>query len=76
MAVRRGVLMSNAEAGFQLVGHFYAQIIAQIFNGTTPGDLPQVFEDPLRLAINMKTAKMIGYAPTKEVMQATDEIYE
>ena len=76
MAVRKGVLMSNAEAGYQLVGHFYAQIIAQTFNGATLGDLPLVFEDPIRLAINMETAKTIGYAPTKEIMQATDEIYE
>ncbi|MCB2141110.1 ABC transporter substrate-binding protein [bacterium] len=75
LEVRHGVLMSNAEAGFQFVGHFYAQTIAQIFNGANPGDLPQIFEDPNRLAINMKTAKMIGYAPTKEVMQATDEVY-
>ncbi len=75
MAVRSGVLMGNAEAGYQLVGQFYAQTIARIFNGASPGDLPLVFEDPFRLAINMKTAKIIGYTPTTEIMQATDEVF-
>ena len=75
MAVRKGVLMGNAETVYQPVGLYYAKIIASILNGASPGDLPLVFNDPLRLAINMKTAKMIGYAPTKEIMQVTDEVY-
>ena len=76
MAVQNGVLMGNSETVYQPVGLFYAKIIANIFNGASPGDLPLVFNDPLRLAINMKTAKMIGYAPAEEIMQATDEVYK
>lgn len=76
MAVQKGVLLGNAETAYQPVGLFYAKIIANIFNGASIGDLPLVFNDPLRLAINMNTAKKIGYEPNQMITQSIDEVYE
>jgi len=76
MAARQGVLMGNANTVYQPVGRFYAKIIANIFNGASPGDLPLVFNDPLRLAINMNTAKKIGYEPNQMITKSIDEVYE
>ena len=53
--------MSISRANFQYVGKFYAQTIAKIFNGAKPRDIGQLFEAPSKIAINRKTAEMIGY---------------
>ena len=74
--VRHGVLLSIARAGFKYVGRFHAETIAKIFNGAKPRDLNQVFEDPPRIAINLKAAQQIGWDPPIEVLGSADEIYE
>jgi ABC-type uncharacterized transport system substrate-binding protein len=74
--VRHGVLMSMAQAGFKHVGRFHAETIARIFNGAKPRDLPQLYEEPPRIAINLKTASIIGYDPPMDILGAADEIYE
>lgn len=74
--VRNGALLSIARGGFGPVGEFHATIMAKIFNGANPGDLYQVFEDPRHIAINLKTAKAIGFKPPRGLMMVADEIYE
>jgi hypothetical protein len=74
--VRHGVLMSISQAGFQFVARFHAETIAKIFNGAKARDLPQLFEDPLRIALNLKTASTIGYNPPVEILIVADEIFE
>ena len=61
---------------FKYVGHFYAEIIAKIFNGAQPRQLDLIFEDPPKIAINLKTAEIIGYDPPVDVLGAADEIYQ
>lgn len=73
--VRHGVLLSISRGGFQKVGHFHAGIMAKIFNGARPGSLNQVFEDPKKIAINLKTAQAIGFKVPRGLRQAADEIY-
>lgn len=73
--VRNGVLLSISRGGFGPVGAFHAAIMAQIFNGADPGGLNQVFEDPRNIAINLKTAKAIGFTPPKGLMMVADEVY-
>ncbi len=73
--VRRGCLMSMAQADFRPVGRFYARSIARILNGVMPRRLPQVFSEPLKLALNLKTAALIGWQPPFEVLELADEIY-
>ncbi|RJP80894.1 MAG: ABC transporter substrate-binding protein [Desulfobacteraceae bacterium] len=74
--VKHGVLMSIARADFKYIALFHAKTIARIFHGAKPRDLDQVFEDPPRIAINLKTAQMIGYDPSVDILGAADEIYE
>lgn len=74
--VRHGVLMSIARRGFEAVGMYHAVIMARIFNGASPGELYQVFEDPKQIAINLKTAKKIGFKPPKGLLKAADTIFK
>ncbi len=73
--VRHGCLMSMAQVDFLPVGRFYAATAAKILNGASPRQLPQVFSEPLKLAINLKTADIIGWRPPFEVLELADEIY-
>jgi hypothetical protein len=41
-----------------------------------PGDLPQIFEDPPKISLNLETAKYIGYNPPVEILVAADEIFQ
>lgn len=75
LEVKYGVLFSIARAGFKYISRFHAETIAQILNGARPRDLEQVFEDPPRIAINTKTAQIIGYDPPVEILETADEIY-
>lgn len=73
--VRNGALMSIARADFSGIGRFGADKIARIFNGSSPGELPQIFEDTPNIAINMEVADKIGYRPTFDILLVADEIY-
>lgn len=74
-AVRAGALMSISQADFATIGLFYARTISQALHGTKPGSLPQVFEDPPLIAINLETAKAVGFNPSGAVLAAAEVIY-
>ncbi len=74
--VRQGVLFSISLSKFKYVGQFYARIMAKIFNGAKPRDLPQLFQSPPKIAINLATAKLISYDPPIDILGAADEIYQ
>ncbi len=75
--VKYGFLMSISTTGFnKYVGQFYAETIAKIFNGAKPRQLEQVFRDPLKIAINLETARIIGYDPSMDVLGLMDEPYD
>ncbi len=74
--VKAGFLLSISQAGWRYVGQFYAETIAKILNGAKPRRLDQLFEDPPKIAINLKTAEIIGYDPPVDVLGAADEIYQ
>ncbi len=73
--VKAGFLLSISQAGWKYVGKFYAETIAKVFNGAKPGQLGQLFEDPTKIAINLKTAEVIQYDPPVDVLGSADEIY-
>ncbi|MBW2704876.1 MAG: ABC transporter substrate-binding protein [Deltaproteobacteria bacterium] len=74
--VKYGFLMSISQAGFKYVGQFQAETLGKVFNGATPRQLNQIFEEPKKIAINLKTAKAVGFDPPIDVLGAADEIYE
>jgi ABC-type uncharacterized transport system substrate-binding protein len=71
--VEYGVLMSISTP---IIGLHHAKVIASIFNGVKPRDMDQILKDPLRIAINMETARKIGYTPPKNIFRITDAVYE
>jgi len=38
--------------------------------------MEQVLKDPLRIAINLETARRIGFTPPKNIFRITDVVYE
>ena len=49
--------------------------VITIFNGAKPRQLTQIFQNPPKIAINLKTAQLIGYDPSVDIVGAADEIY-
>ena len=74
--VKHGALLSIAHAGFSYVARFHAETIAKIFNGAKPRDLTQKWSAPPKIAINLKTAEIIGFDPPFDILAAADEIFE
>ncbi len=74
--VSRGVMMGIAREDYQPLGDFYAQTIAAVFNGSKPRDLPQIYREPLKLAINLETADIIGYDIPPNVKKIADILYD
>jgi len=73
--VKQGLFMSISNSGFKYVGQFHAGLIAKIFNGAKPRQLEQIFEGPPKVAINLKTAQLIGFDPPMVLLGAADELY-
>jgi len=73
--VRNGVLLSIATSGFKYVAEYHAKKIARILNGAQPRSLPILFEDPAKIAINLKTCQNIGFDPPVDILGAADEIF-
>lgn len=73
--VRQGVLLSIATSNFRHVAAYHADKIAKILNGAKSRNLPILFEDPSKIAINLKTAQLIGFDPPVDILGAADEIY-
>jgi len=73
--VKSGFLMSISRAGFRPVGLFEAAIMAKVFNGAKARQLPQLFQEAPNIALNLKTAEIIGLYLYADMLAAADEIY-
>lgn len=74
--VEKGILLSLAQANVSYVGLFHAETIARIFNGARPRALSQLWIDPPKIALNLATARAIGFDPPVDILLAADEVYE
>lgn len=74
--VKNGFFVSISQAGFKYIGEFHAQTIAKVFNGAQPNQLDQLFQEPPKIAINLKTAELIGFDPPVVLLGAADEIFK
>lgn len=74
--VEKGILLSLAQADVSYVGLFHAETIARIFNGALPRALNQLWIDPPKIALNLGTARAIGFDPPVDILLAADEVYE
>ncbi|MCV6639449.1 ABC transporter substrate binding protein [Candidatus Albibeggiatoa sp. nov. NOAA] len=73
--VRVGALMSIALVSYKGVGRFHAETMAKILNGAKPRELSQIYSDSMNIAINLDTAKEVGFDPPISLLGATDELY-
>lgn len=73
--VQQGFLFSISRPGFKPAGLFLSATIAQILNGAKPRQLTQVFEDTPSIAINLKTAEIVGLYLYADILAAADTIY-
>jgi ABC-type uncharacterized transport system substrate-binding protein len=74
--VKNGFFVSLSQAGFKYVGEFHALTIAKVFNGAQPNQLDQLFQEPPKIAINLKSAEIIGFDPPVVLLGAADEIFK
>ncbi len=74
--VKAGLLMSIAQADLSHVGLFHAETIARVLNGARPRELSQLWVDPPKIALNLSTARRIGFDPPVDILLAADEVYE
>jgi len=74
--VKYGVLMSLARPNFRPVGRFYAKTFTRILQGAKPRDLPQIFQERQEIAINLETARKIGFPFPMDILAGAKEIYE
>ncbi len=73
--VQQGFLVSISRPGFKPAGLFLSATIAQILNGAKPRQLKQLFEDSPSIAINLKTAEIVGLYLYADILAAADTIY-
>lgn len=74
--VKYGLLMSIAQTTRKFEGKKVAQKMAQVFNGAKPRELDQEVDEPQRIAINMKTAELIGFEVPIDTLEIVDETYK
>jgi len=74
--VRKGLLMSIAQADLSHVGLFHAETIARTLNGARPRELSQLWVAPPKIALNLSTSRRIGFDPPVDILLAADEVYE
>ncbi|MFY0478461.1 ABC transporter substrate binding protein [Achromobacter marplatensis] len=74
--VRKGLLFSMARADYAAVGFFHAATIARIFHGELPQKISQIWSDPARIALNLKTMRQVGLDPPMSLLLAADDIFE
>lgn len=74
--VNCGAMMSMAQPNFSYAGDFYADTIAKVLNGASPGELTQILPDPQVIRVNVDTAKKIEFHLPIDVLSDAEEIIE
>ena len=74
--VKHGILMSADRSDFKADAKFYQETFAKILNGAKPRDLPQKFETPLKIVVNLESAKKVGFRLPIDILSGAFEIHE
>ncbi|HPO49860.1 MAG TPA: ABC transporter substrate binding protein [Spirochaetota bacterium] len=74
--VKKGVLLGVSASELRSTGIYNVKKIVKIFKGIKPGKLNQLFENIPSIAINLKTAEIIGYDVPIDIIGSSDEIYQ
>lgn len=75
--VKKGMMLSiSSDSGYTALGRYNAAKFGEILNGAEPGDLNQIFEDPLDIAVNMETVRQTGFEMPESILKIATEIHE
>ena len=74
--VEYGIMMGVDRSNFKPDADFYVQTFASILNGAKPRDLPQTFESPLDIVINLESARKIGFRFPIDILASAFEVHE
>ena len=74
--VSSGALLGLSTHDFGPVGNFLASNIIRVLQGASPRSLPMVHRVEPRLAVNLETARRIGFHFPVDVLVTADEIYD
>ena len=73
--VQKGALFSLFSDYYDL-GHQAGELVEQILRGTSPNKLPVAFPQKTKLALNLKTASLIGIKISPDIIERADKIYQ
>lgn len=73
--VRLGAMLSITERSPDDIGLFCAEAAKRIMAGDSPGSIPQIYEEPMSLYINLATAEKIGYEFPPGIISSADSVY-
>jgi len=74
--VKQGIMLSiSSDSGYAKLGNYNAMKFGEILNGTKPKALPQLFEDPLEIAVNMQTVRQIKFDMPESILRIATETY-
>ncbi|MGE5417366.1 MAG: ABC transporter substrate-binding protein [Acidobacteriota bacterium] len=73
--VANGALLSVAQASYNQVGEYGAEVMIKLLRGMSARQLAQSFQSTPNIALNLDVAERIGYKPSFEILLAADEIY-
>lgn len=75
--VEQGFMLSiSSDSEYQELGKYNAMKFGEILNGAKPRVLKQVFEDPLKIAVNMKSVRQMERSFPDSILKIATEIYE
>ena len=55
--IKNGILMGVIDMDRRMIGRYYVDVMAQMFNGILPRCINQIYNNPLKIEINVTTAK-------------------
>ncbi|WP_169828843.1 ABC transporter substrate-binding protein [Marinobacterium jannaschii] len=73
--VKYGFLLSLSRVDKYNTGIFIAESIIEYMNGVPLNELDQIFQESLKMSINLKTAEEIGLYLYADTLAAADKIY-
>lgn len=74
-AVANGVLLDFAQANPSQEGAFAGQALLAILQGTPPRQAPNWLSTPIKISLNMDTARKIGWPPPFSLLRIVDTVY-
>lgn len=73
--VQNGAFMLVSPRDYKGMGAFASNTIGAIFNGESPGNLPQEYVSSPYLSLNLDVAEKIGFTPSFEMLLSCEHIY-